>query len=1665
MPLEKTDKKRESGRLLIFSERACCRRTLPQTSGSCRIFLSGEDTGLSQDITLTLTAGEGCWYMGERELNGKNPFYFYTDRKERLLLVLGQRTDTLYPGERILLKEDGEVRIGSAFRNRIFYECFSLMEENHARILLRGQERAGGRESVAGREIPDERENSIGREIPGGRESVARREIPGERENSIGREISGERESVARQEISDGGKNSAGKKISSGPEMILTGLAGAGVYVNGRAAGKEERLHTGDQVEIYGLRLLVLGKMLVCTCLAGIFRAAGTRGVDCLEKDGPAGEGRAVRQSPGTERSGGENVLPRTASGEKSASGEMSACEGGGTGQPLERICGQEEALAEGEVELLLPEKPSRERSQPLFLSLGPSLTMVLPMLLMAELGNRYMGDGSGGFYYLSVAMSGCSALLSLFWGLTGQAFRKREEKQQGREKERQYREYLEETERDLLASQEKNRRILFGRYPPFTHFSGEGRQRTAVLWNRYHRQNGFLFLRLGLGDIPFQIKIRLSESRRNIVEGKHASWARGLAEKYSLLRQAPVGIDFGEVRQLGIVAERRELSGMVLQLVMQAAACLCYTEVKLACFYRRERYPDHEIAGCIRWLSHVWSRDRRVRFLAGDEREAGEILPALTREVSGQEQTQGQALWYLVFVLDPELIRGEPLYGYLTDPAAKHPVSAVFTGRSREELPKSCRCFFSGKENAGEILSLGEERISRQALLPELCSKDTAGAYARGIAGIRVRESGDNGRLPEKVDFLQLFGCRRVEELESGRRWSEARTWDRLKAVVGMGAAGRAVSLDVHEKFHGPHGLVAGTTGSGKSELLQTFLLSVAVSYSPADVNFFMIDYKGGGTGNLLKRLPHCAGVISNLSGRQIKRAMSAITSENRRRQRLLGKAQVNHIDAYTRLCREGKASQAMPHLLLVVDEFAELKKEEPEFMQEIISLAQVGRSLGMHLILATQKPAGTVDEKIWSNARFRLCLRVQDRQDSMDMLHNGDAALLTGPGQCYLQIGNHEYYELFQAGYCGGPYRREEKKTGAVLVSDTGKRLRTKAREEEQGQISQLEAVTDYVCRTAEEYRFAGAQSLWLPELPEQVFWEELLPAVDGGKRSGPEEMGEGRLREPELLLGLCDDPENQCRPVLSWDPLTQGHLALCAGPATGKTTFVQMLLWQLCVRYAPFEVQILAVDPGQENLGDFAAMPHCLGVLKEKEGVDIFFYHLEKLMEERRGKLAGAGCAAFNRSRKGRLPWLFLAVDNFGSLKKIWEERQEELFLKLAAEGLTLGIYLIVSAQNVGEMGGRLYEKFKTTLAMEMSDRFQYGDVLRQYYLPVLPQENCKGRGLCRLEGRILEFQSAMIGPGQEDFACCGKIKQAGVERTREIRAAQGALADRFPVVPRKVDFETLAREFSWKDGGLALGYCLSTGERKGILPRQTVCFLISGKERTGRTTLLGCLIEGALRQGMEAVVLDHAEKLAAFKGRPGVIYLSSEEEMERWREERRKRPAAQGERKGTGVFLANMGKFCRFLSRSGEVQCSDSRDERLQGQVLSPARFWEQAARGEEELDFLTGIFHPDRDYEAEGTAFFREFTAWQQGIHLGGNVAEQRALSFDDLSYAAQNRREPPGTGYLRQGAGSVSVRLRLPGRFSQAVQPFGEIGGKEHGDKDDSGGYSGSAAG
>lgn len=1375
--------------------------------------------------------------------------------------------------------------------------------------------------------------------------------------------------------------------ICTGQGKMVLNTAEEGVYVNEKAVKGDKGLHTGDRVDIYGLHLLILKELILCIPFCGVARAAGGRSF-------PA-------ESRKTGNRDSVNCL-------------------------IERNRGKEEALHTGEIELIMPEKTVLPPRQPLVLSLGPALTMTLPMLLMAQLGSHYMKEAGSGFYTMSVIMSGTAALLSVFWGLVSHGYGRYSKKRENKEREKQYLEYLRDMEKYLLECQKENRRILQLRYPSAQELAANEKDGAAVCWNRYYRQKDFLFFRLGTGEMPFQIQIKLSGEVKGVVPGKLSEKAKEQAKKFAVLPQVPVGIDLFENRQVGLVFEGKAAQEeLLMPLLLQMIACHCYTEVKIACFYQDRRKTDREIAGCLKWIPHCWSPDRKTRFLAGNEKEAGEILPELTKElVKGlvQERKTVSIPWYVIIVLDKELIMGEVLYQCITESNGIYPASVIFAG-GLEEIPKSCQ-FIITKKQRGEMVSLNCEHLSGQKLLLDVCSTVEVQKYARKIAGVRVREAKEGEGIPERVSFLELYGCSTVEELDSGYRWKKANPAKRLKAPIGCRTGGNLVSLDVHEKFHGPHGLIAGTTGSGKSELLQTYLLSMAVSYSPEDVNFFMIDYKGGGTGAIIKELPHCAGVISNLSGKQIKRAMSAIASENKRRQKRLSEFQINHIDGYTRLYREGQVEEPMPHLILVVDEFAELKKEEPEFMQEIISLAQVGRSLGVHLILATQKPAGTVDDKIWSNARFRLCLKVQDKQDSMDMLKNGDAAMLTTPGQCYIQIGNQEYYELFQTGYCGGIYQEGENQIpGTALLSNTGKRTRRKKEMNPRKEQSLIQVLTDYLIQTAKKLHYKKASQLWMPELPDAA-------ALDDLKTGRKEE-------EICLRLGLFDDPERQRQGVLDYQPLIQGHLAVFGGPGTGKTTFLQTILWQLCEEYLPGQVQVLMVSMWQESFACFSNAAGCIGLLKDSRNKEIFFYHLEKIIRKRKKQLSGIGCRQFNKSGREPLPYIFLVIDNFGSFGKELSEKQEEFILKLILEGISLGIFVILTAAAAGELGSRIFGKIKMTIALEMGDRFQYGDILRQYYLPVLPKENTRGRGLCKVGENVLEFQGAVVFGEKEDYERIRLITEAGKRKTNILKEKRIPMPEKFPFLPEKIELSVLLKKCKGEKIQIPIGYCLQTGEVCAFSFEETAGFLIIGNEKTGRGTLLSCMITGFLKTGGRAVVIDEKRRLGYLEKKEEIVYLSSMEELAEWMQtdlESEKRELHETGHKTTeewkGIFVSDMGSLCRFIYSFGE------------GREVKTS-FWEQIARGKKKGRFFAGIYNPARDMEAAGTAFFREIAGWQSGICLGGNVAMQRAFDFDDLGYALQNKYQPPGTGYLKEGPGGRTKKLLLP------VFDFGEDSQKQ----------------
>ena len=471
-------------------------------------------------------------------------------------------------------------------------------------------------------------------------------------------------------------------------------------------------------------------------------------------------------------------------------------------------------------------------------------------------------------------------------------------------------------------------------------------------------------------------------------------------------------------------------------------------------------------------------------------------------------------------------------------------------------------------------------------------------------LFNIPIEIAKENSNLPTMISFLEMYDVGKVEQLNITNRWKNNDPTKSLQAPIGVDKNRELFKLDLHEKFYGPHGLIAGMTGSGKSEFIITYILSMAINYSPDEVSFILIDYKGGGLAGAFQnketgmKLPHLAGSITNLDTVEMNRALSSIQSELRRRQRIFNDARdaLNEstidIYKYQRLFREGLVQEPVTHLFIISDEFAELKSQQPEFMDQLISTARIGRSLGVHLILATQKPAGIVDDQIWSNSKFRVCLKVQDKSDSMDMIKCPDAASLKETGRFYLQVGYNELFALGQSAWTGAKYYPTEKRKKKIdetinIVDNVGnvvKSLDTIKKDlDVKPQGEEITNIIKYLIKVSDE-RHISVKQLWLDKIPEFIYVEKL--------RQKYNYLPEKGVINP--IIGELDDPNNQRQDILTLSLSADGNTIIYGSAGNGKELLLTTLIYSTIVDHTPSEVNFYILDFGGETLRAYNNAP---------------------------------------------------------------------------------------------------------------------------------------------------------------------------------------------------------------------------------------------------------------------------------------------------------------------------------------------------------------------------------------------------------------------------------------------------------------------------------------
>ena len=916
-----------------------------------------------------------------------------------------------------------------------------------------------------------------------------------------------------------------------------------------------------------------------------------------------------------------------------------------------------------------------------------------------------------------------------------------------------------------------------------------------------------FMTYSLGLSDLPSSFKIEYSESELTKYNEEAANKVQELLSYYKQIADVPIRNMVSS--PIGYIGSRRVVIEQVQQLMIQLSAFQSYHDLQFVAIFREEELP---LWNWSRWLPHLKINAINCRGFVYNQQTRDQILTSFYQIIKERkldsEQERGKEIQfspkYIFLITDMSLLLDHNIMEYINDDLSHLGVHFVFVEDVIESLPEHVKTVidYRGEKKATLLLQDGVYQNKSIKPLPPV-SESSKENFARQLASVNHVQTLRNS-IPESITFLEMYGVEKVSELNLLERWNTNEAYQTMAVPLGVRGKDDVLYLNLHEKAHGPHGLIAGTTGSGKSELVQSYILSLAVNFHPYEVAFLLIDYKGGGMANLFADLPHLVGTITNLDGNQANRALVSINAELEKRQRLFNEYNVNHIDQYNKLFKEGKAKEPLPHLLIISDEFAELKQEQPDFMDELVSTARIGRSLGVNLILATQKPSGVVNDQIWSNSKFKIALKMQDVSDSREVIKTPDAAEITQTGRAYLQVGNNEIYELFQSAWSGAPYSPEGKYSSQIdrtvyEITSNGqyqpinKDLSGLSKKKDlRNGPTELDAVVQLAKQEFEQLNICKVARPWLPPLKQKIYSSELQST------NFEDFWGLSKNLQP-VLIGYQDIPERQEQSPLYLDMETSGHILLLSSPGFGKSTFLQSFSVDVMRKHRPDQAHFYLYDFGTSGLVSLADFPHIADYFSLDEAEKIL-KSLRFLMKEvkRRKKALSAVRATnlkqFNQISDEEFPTIFIEIDGFDSVSDApFVDEMYQVLSVIARDGASIGIYLLVTLSRLNAMRLQLQANFKTKLSMFLFDKSDLSGIVGRSNIPL---DEIKGRVITKFEN-ILQFQVAL--PFNSEFYS-DYIEEVRSEAKMMHNLYDGPLPKKIPMLPERVTEEILAKELT-------------------------------------------------------------------------------------------------------------------------------------------------------------------------------------------------------------------------------------------------------------------------
>ena len=1099
---------------------------------------------------------------------------------------------------------------------------------------------------------------------------------------------------------------------------------------------------------------------------------------------------------------------------------------------------------------------------------------IVTPLIMLAITVGIGVLLKRGLYMMMGVASTVATSVFSVYRYIS----EKKECRIKNEKREKVYTDYLLDTRKELFNLRNKESDCYSYNSPKLSDIEKMINGYSSRIYEKTYSDADFMSVTVGYCDSESSAPVSFDYDELSVEKDELDLEAKELADEYTLINDKPVMIDLKNAH-LGLVGSEAIVHEQLHILLSKLVVMQSYHDLEIILIINSKDRAEFDY---MKWYPHVMLDAIGTGGIIDNGAIADQVLLSMhkiikERELSINEKNKDTFFVpHFLFVIDDNRLVADHVIQEYLGKEEKYGFSIIYTSNMQENLPENMGTIIKYADADNATLVMNEKVVVNKRFKTDRLNNENLEWMARNLSVLN-HEQGIIMHLPESVSFFEMYKVQSPAQLDIMGRWEKNSSNKSLAVPLGIRVTGEPMMLNLHEKAHGPHGLIAGTTGSGKSEIIQSYILSLAVNFHPYEVAFLLIDYKGGGMAHLFKDLPHVLGTITNLDADESMRALVSIKSELSRRQRIFMDYDVNHINAYTALYKSGIAKEPLPHLFIISDEFAELKKEQPEFMTELVSTARLGRSLGIHLILATQKPSGVVTDQIWTNSRFKLALKVQDESDSKEIIKTADAAYIRNPGRAYLQVGNNEIYELFQSAYSGAQCREnsdEEVIDNRIYIRNhlgqmelINEDLSDKESEEDKLK-TQLDVTVRYINRIYDEMHCESVRKPWLESLPTMLVSPHVLAdivtdSIDSADLS--------------VALGVVDIPQQQEQREYVYDFREDGNLAIFGAPGYGKSILLTTLIVSLSLKNPVELLNFFILDMGRGSLLPVKDIPHVADYLTfdDNEKLTRFMKFLNEEIKKRKNLFTQSSALNFdmyNRIAEEKIPAIIFVIDNY-DVNKEMDAELDSFVNQVVRDGSSFGIYVVLTASRPGILRYTLSGSIKSKIAFYMFDKSETTAAVGK---PEFGVKDIRGRALVKLD-QAQEMQVYAVSDLASEEVYVESLKQYVINLNSRV---SGNRPGKIKVMPEELTYELFKSYISELStpGVIPIGLKVNDISTANI-DLNKGRWLILGSASSGKTTTLKTIIASWKKQGQMYVIDDRNLELQEISFSEQAEYVSS------------------------------------------------------------------------------------------------------------------------------------------------------------------------------------------